>query len=535
MGDLVEKRLESLLPDLRLLLRARLISDEELQNLVKKYRDMEQRILRQDATRRDYMRCVSHELNCELLLKTRFEKIGTKQKNPYQGEGLVQQKNHPHFNRAVKRFKGDKELWMQYARHCVKSGSSRAAGKVFARALALHPMNEDLWLAAWSWEFEGNNNTKTARRLAQRSLRAIPKSRKLWLEYFRLEMIYLSKLRGRRKALGIEASDNSEGSSGLGFWQGGVVITILNGALGALGDDVDNSHETKNYFCQYLDICKQLPLVPTTLTENVTEILARRFPDDPSVLEAAALRYLVDGEEWSEKAVLDAWTEMRKSSLELESETLWQACTIFIQKNSSLSRSLPTVEETLLDARKRGFMISVEDEQPGALELDEKSSPTECREYIRDWVSREREEGPTVEDVSGQLQNRLFSDVRNYNETIAVLWVAFLRSHGNLSETRSAYELILNSIPGPHEEVVREAIEVEKQTHSIKKLRKLYNLRTQTCGETDTEVWLDWIQSEKDALEWKAAAGVYYKALRTLADSSQLVQSFSTSPEQNDD
>ncbi|KAJ8907701.1 hypothetical protein NDN08_007807 [Rhodosorus marinus] len=533
MGDLVEKRLESLLPDLRLLMRARLLSVEELQSLVKKYRDMEQRILRQDATRRDYMRCVRHELNCELLLKTRFERIGTNQKIRTKVKALSNRRIIHTYNRAVKRFKGDTELWMQYARHCVKSGSSRAAGKVFARALALHPMNEDLWLAAWSWEFEGNANTKTARRLAQRSLRAIPKSRKLWLEYYRLEVVYLSKLRARRKALGIEASDDSEATSGLGFWQGGVVITVLTGALGALGDDVDNCHETKNYFCQYLEVCKQLPLVPTTLTAQVAENLVRRFPEDPSVLEAAALRFFVDGEEWSEKAILDAWTEMRKKALELESETLWQACTTFIQKNSSLSKSLPSVEETLLDARKQGFTISVEDEQfvPGTPELDEKSSPSECREYIRVWLSREGEERPAVEDVSRQLQNRLFSNIRNYNDTIGALWVAFLRSHGTLSEARSAYELMLNSAPGPHEGVVREAIKVEKQTHALKKLRKLYTLRTQACGETDTEVWLDWIQSEKDALEFKAAAGVYWRALRTLADSSQLLQSFSTPPE----
>uniref|UniRef100_A0A7S2ZW34 U3 small nucleolar RNA-associated protein 6 N-terminal domain-containing protein n=1 Tax=Rhodosorus marinus TaxID=101924 RepID=A0A7S2ZW34_9RHOD len=295
MADLVEKRLESLLPDLRLLMRAKLISVEELQSLVKKYRDMEQRILRQDATRRDYLRCVRHELNCELLLKTRFKRIGTKQKIRTKVKALSNRRIIHTYNRAVKRFKGDTELWMQYARHCVKSGSSRAAGKVFARALALHPMNEDLWLAAWSWEFEGNTNTKTARRLAQRSLRAIPKSRKLWLEYFRLEMVYLSKLSARRKALGIEASENREATSGVGFWQGGVAITVLTGALGALGDDVESCHETKNYFCQYIDVCKQLPFVPTTLIENVAETLVRRFPKDPSVLEASALRYLVDG------------------------------------------------------------------------------------------------------------------------------------------------------------------------------------------------------------------------------------------------
>mmetsp|Transcript_34908 Transcript_34908/g.138049 ORF Transcript_34908/g.138049 Transcript_34908/m.138049 type:complete len:175 (+) Transcript_34908:1194-1718(+) len=127
---------------------------------------------------------------------------------------------------------------------------------------------------------------------------------------------------------------------------------------------------------------------------------------------------------------------MRKNAVELESETMWQACTTFIQKNFSLCKSLPSVEETRLEAENQGCRIFVEDERPGTPELDEKSSPSECREYMRDWVSREDEERPTVEDVSRKLQNRLFSNIRTYHDTIAVLWVAFLRSHGSLVRTR---------------------------------------------------------------------------------------------------
>ena len=54
---------------------------------------------------------------------------------------------------------------------------------------------------AASWEFEKNGNALSGRTLLQRGLRINGESKKLWLEYFRLELLYLEKLRERRKIL----------------------------------------------------------------------------------------------------------------------------------------------------------------------------------------------------------------------------------------------------------------------------------------------------------------------------------------------
>jgi len=108
---------------------------------------------------------------------------------------------HSLYNRALKRFPGDVELWIQYLEWAQKSSNSKLLGKVFPRVISLHPTKDIFWVMAASWEFEKNGNALSGRTLLQRGLRINGESKKLWLEYFRLELLYLEKLRERRKIL----------------------------------------------------------------------------------------------------------------------------------------------------------------------------------------------------------------------------------------------------------------------------------------------------------------------------------------------
>lgn len=55
---------------------------------------------------------------------------------------------------------------------------------------------------AAAWEFDHNLNVAAARALMQSGLRLCPKSEDLWVEYLRMELTYLNKLKARRVALG---------------------------------------------------------------------------------------------------------------------------------------------------------------------------------------------------------------------------------------------------------------------------------------------------------------------------------------------
>ena len=78
--------------------------------------------------------------------------------------------------------------------------------QVLTKALQLHPTASGLWSYAAAWEFEHNSNAAAARSLMQRGLRMCRGSQQLWLEYFRMELMYAHKLRARRRILGLHAT-----------------------------------------------------------------------------------------------------------------------------------------------------------------------------------------------------------------------------------------------------------------------------------------------------------------------------------------
>lgn len=69
-------------------------------------------------------------------------------------------------------------------------------------AIRFHPKVPGLWIYAAAWEFDQNLNVAAARALMQSGLRACPESEDLWIEYLRMELTYLNKLKARKVALG---------------------------------------------------------------------------------------------------------------------------------------------------------------------------------------------------------------------------------------------------------------------------------------------------------------------------------------------
>ena len=53
-------------------------------------------------------------------------------------------------------------------------------------------------------DFEHNANVAAARSLMQQGLRMCKQDEAMWAEYFRLELLYVHRLRQRRKVLGLD-------------------------------------------------------------------------------------------------------------------------------------------------------------------------------------------------------------------------------------------------------------------------------------------------------------------------------------------
>jgi U3 small nucleolar RNA-associated protein 6 len=74
--------------------------------------------------------------------------------------------------------------------------------QVLAQVIRFHPKVPGVWIYAAAWEFDHNLNVEAARALMQSGLRVCPTSEDLWVEYLRMELTYLNKLKARKVALG---------------------------------------------------------------------------------------------------------------------------------------------------------------------------------------------------------------------------------------------------------------------------------------------------------------------------------------------
>jgi len=74
--------------------------------------------------------------------------------------------------------------------------------QALANVIRFHPKVPGVWIYAAAWEFDHNLNVAAARALMQEGLRVCPTSEDLWVEYLRMELTYLNKLKARKVALG---------------------------------------------------------------------------------------------------------------------------------------------------------------------------------------------------------------------------------------------------------------------------------------------------------------------------------------------
>lgn len=210
MGDAIERALEETVPLLRSAQRYKLLRRQEITQIARTRRNHEYALASNRATRADFLKYASFERELAKIFKKRAKRLRRKDSKVLVIIGKTAARTNLVYSRAVKRFHGDADLWLHYAKHCIDTGAFRAATKVFTKALGKRPDSEKIWLAAISFLFDTRADTKGGRALAQRGLRTLPDSVVLWKEYFRMEVSFLAKLVSRRVSLGLPIAPDAK-------------------------------------------------------------------------------------------------------------------------------------------------------------------------------------------------------------------------------------------------------------------------------------------------------------------------------------
>lgn len=159
------------------------------------------------------------------------------------------------FERALKKFKSDVDLWIQYIQVAKREGARTLIGKVVARydmkisgrdgmtltcayrALQLHPNVPALYILGAAHEVE-NQSPSAARTLLQRGLRVNKESIELWTEYVRMEIGFAETMGRRWSVLGIDAREEERE-----IMEGGIAAAAVRHAVAAGGGEAVSAIE----------------------------------------------------------------------------------------------------------------------------------------------------------------------------------------------------------------------------------------------------------------------------------------------------
>ncbi|OJD18544.1 hypothetical protein AJ78_01460 [Emergomyces pasteurianus Ep9510] len=193
--------LEQLVPEFKEYEKKKIFSKDEISAILRKRSDFEHRINATGPKPADYARYAEYEMNLDTLRRRRIKRLRVKSPM-HSGQRRV----FFILDRATKKFHGDIGLWMQYIEYARRQKAYKKLGQIFMNVLRLHPTKVELWIYAARYALEDHGDMTQARRYMQRGLRFCKSSRLLWLQYAKLEMIYISRIATRQHILGLDGS-----------------------------------------------------------------------------------------------------------------------------------------------------------------------------------------------------------------------------------------------------------------------------------------------------------------------------------------
>ena len=266
----VQYQIERTLPQLQLLDEGGLFTKTQLNAVTTQRRQYEARLVSHAPALDDFVHYANYEQNLfELItIKSRRLELSShwrKQNDTYHSAHIISI-----WERLVTKHQHNVHAWTSYIQWADKRKMRVVVSRVYARALALHPTDVPLWLNAASHELNANMSTTSARTLLQRAIRinALPWKRdepsspssssssskrirtgvdtssavhstsastsatpasgpvklklsareanllRLWVEYFRMELVFVERLRRRWLALGFHWQGDEEQQSG---------------------------------------------------------------------------------------------------------------------------------------------------------------------------------------------------------------------------------------------------------------------------------------------------------------------------------
>uniref|UniRef100_A0A0N4ZYV9 U3 small nucleolar RNA-associated protein 6-domain-containing protein n=1 Tax=Parastrongyloides trichosuri TaxID=131310 RepID=A0A0N4ZYV9_PARTI len=208
MAEVVQTRLEELLPVFELLKYCKLVEPEELAILINRCKRYEYRLQKAKKEADDYVSYIEF-LNEFITL------IGLRRKNAsyefkkHEIEGQLVRKINFVYNNLTERFKGDTEFFYKQIKFQKENRLYGELSKTYSKLLRFHGDIVKHHIEAGEWEFYENGSIANGRNIFQIAARKFPENIAMWEAFFKIEVEYVKTLIKRKEFL-LKKDDDGE-------------------------------------------------------------------------------------------------------------------------------------------------------------------------------------------------------------------------------------------------------------------------------------------------------------------------------------
>ena len=200
MADKVQLTLETLVPEMDVLIQKGYFTKKDVKKIMKKRRLHEYQFEKTDVIPLDFFKAIKYEKILNKRMKKQKKNLNIK-KNDYYDFHFIRRIIVLYKKCLIKFNKEDENIWMEYFNFLLVNKCNDILNKEIGRCLTLHPTNITFWKIAAYHEYEDNLNFQNARSLLQKCVKFNPINIEAYLEYFTFEIIFAKNYIERKDIL----------------------------------------------------------------------------------------------------------------------------------------------------------------------------------------------------------------------------------------------------------------------------------------------------------------------------------------------
>ena len=200
MADKVQLTLETLVPEMDVLIQKGYFTKKDVKKIMKKRRYHEYQFEKTDVRPLDFFKAIKYEKILNKRMKQQKKNLHIK-KNDYYDFHFIRRIIVLYKKCLTKFSKNDENIWMEYFNFLLANKCNDNLNKEIGRCLTLHPTKIVFWKIAAYHEYEDNLNFQNGRSLLQKCIKFNPLNEEAYLEYFTFEIIFAKNFVERKDIL----------------------------------------------------------------------------------------------------------------------------------------------------------------------------------------------------------------------------------------------------------------------------------------------------------------------------------------------